>query len=293
MTPVIAAVLVFAGAGILAAALVPLSRLLRRLSPGSVRSRWILLRGLTFFFIAGYLGYAVLVLVQPLGSSSLVVALIFLFGSIFVYLSTWLSFETAVDIRRMSELELENNTDALTGVYNRRYLDRRLQEEFARARRYSLPLAVLLIDLDHFKTVNDLYGHPAGDAALAALAKLLHSNLRATDILARYGGDEFMVITVNTTGEQAYILAERLRRCAEDCEIVVSARGRESVPEKISLSIGVACCVDIGDVQGLVDEADRMMYRAKETGRNRTVAGKHCQVSSPAAPADSLPPLSD
>jgi len=123
----------------------------------------------------------------------LIVPSVFFFGAGFVWLTATLSLHTAIDIRRVTVLEHENITDPLIGIYNRRYLDRRLQEEFIRARRYSLPLSVLLLDIDHFKRVNDAYGHQVGDLVLSYLGKLLLSAIRATDIIARYGGEEILI----------------------------------------------------------------------------------------------------
>ena len=112
---------------------------------------------------------------------------IFLFGAIFVWLTIRLSLQTAIDLRRIDLLEAENITDPLTMGYNRRYLDRRLDEEAARAKRYSLDLSVLMIDIDHFKRVNDRYGHQAGDVALYKLSSLLKAALRDLDVVSRYG----------------------------------------------------------------------------------------------------------
>jgi diguanylate cyclase (GGDEF)-like protein len=99
----------------------------------------------------------------------------------FVWLTTSLSLQTAVDLRRMDLLETENITDPLTKVYNRRYLDRRLEEEVARAERYALKLSVLMLDIDHFKRINDTYGHQGGDVTLSTLGNLLKASLRDVD----------------------------------------------------------------------------------------------------------------
>ena len=141
--------LVIAGTGLLLGALVPISRLIRQIPPGSVRQRWYVMVLLVGGFVFGYVSYEVLFWSTHIDWASLIVPVVFFFGSIFVFLTAQLSLQTAVDVRRVVLLEKENIMDPLIGIYNRRYLDRRLEEEFQRARRYGLPLAILVLDIDH------------------------------------------------------------------------------------------------------------------------------------------------
>ncbi len=188
-----------------------------------------------------------------------------------------LSLQTAVDLRRLDLLETENITDQLTQVYNRRYLDRRLDTEVARSTRYALPLSVLLLDIDHFKRVNDTYGHQAGDLALSTLGGLLKTALRDLDVVARYGGEEFLLICVNTPADGAAIVAERLRQMVESQQVRVADGSGESRNISITISIGVACLSGGIDSKGkLVEAADRALYRAKEEGRNRVIIAPAC-----------------
>ncbi len=269
--------MVYCGACILIAALYPIRSLHRRLPQGRVRLSWATLLGLTVFFVAGYLAYAIVFLENKTGPVEIIVPSIFFSGSIFVLLSSILSLRTAIDIRRVTMLERENVTDALTGIFNRRYLDRRLHEEFARAQRYQQPLSILLIDLDNFKTINDTYGHLAGDFALISLTQLILNSIRAADVIARYGGDEFMVIATNTSGPEAFQLAERIRTSAEGhrFDMVDQTKSRHSVP--VTTSIGVSCyCDRFETLQSFVDCVDQMMYQAKAEGRNRTALWEDC-----------------
>lgn len=158
--------------------------------------------------------------------------------------------------------------DALTQVYNRRYLDERLVSELAFAQRHGTTLSVLMIDLDHFKRVNDTLGHAAGDAALRVVAGALHRTLRTEDLLARYGGEELVVVARNIGARNAEILAERIRRAIAGLAIPWEGR-------TVSLTVSVGVATHSPDrpyatVDALVAAADRALYRAKEAGRNRT-----------------------
>jgi diguanylate cyclase (GGDEF)-like protein len=156
--------------------------------------------------------------------------------------------------------------DDVTGVYNARYLLATADNEIQRAARYRNPLSVLFLDLDRFKGVNDSYGHLVGSDTLRSLSKLLGECVRQVDTLARYGGDEFTVLLVDTPHEVAMRIAERIRARVE---AHVFEAGREG-SFQLTISIGVATCPDHGETrEPLLDAADKAMYRAKSEGRNR------------------------
>lgn len=158
--------------------------------------------------------------------------------------------------------------DPLTGVYNRGHFDESLALEVARAHRHSRDLSLLLIDIDHFKLVNDTWGHPCGDAVLRALPGVASSALRATDLLARYGGEEFAVVLPETGRAGAEAAAERVRERVERHPFAV---GTDVL--HITVSIGAAAWSrDDPTPERLVEAADRNLYEAKRTGRNRVVA---------------------
>ncbi len=162
-------------------------------------------------------------------------------------------------------------TDALTGLHNRRYLERRLQEEVARARRYRHPLSCLFIDADHFKRVNDNYGHGTGDEVLREISLRVRECLRASDMATRFGGEEFTLLLPQTDAEEAINLAERIRLKIFSNPVVT----RSGTELKVTVSIGVSQLTatngDDFDAAGerLIKEADRALYQAKEEGRNR------------------------
>lgn len=156
--------------------------------------------------------------------------------------------------------------DSLTGLFNRREVERRLDEEIVRAGRYERPVAVLWIDLDHFKTVNDEHGHASGDEVLRRISTLLQESVRAMDIVGRYGGEEFVLVLPEHNARQAWDTAERLR------ELVASqpVRLSNAVTIRLSVSIGIAIYPEHGQTaDSLCDWADKAMYEAKRSGRNQ------------------------
>ena len=166
-------------------------------------------------------------------------------------------------------------TDSLTGVYNRRYIDRRLLEEIGRARRQAYRISCMYIDIDHFKAVNDSVGHQGGDEVLREVAARIKAELRLSDALGRFGGEEFVVLLIDADLESATICAQRIRASIANAPFALSSG--EMLP--ISVSIGVATLDDFqrdhaieGVAQQLVAHADTALYQAKESGRNQVVA---------------------
>lgn len=167
--------------------------------------------------------------------------------------------------QEMARLSLDVNQDFLTGIPNRRSLDHRLAEELGRTHRHGRPLSLLLLDIDHFKQVNDQYGHVAGDRLLRAVAALLDENRRTEDFLGRYGGEEFAVILPETELEQAMVVAEKLRRCIANAKL-----NYDGQVIRMTVTIGVAqAAPDGAGPAQLISRADKALYRGKEDGRNR------------------------
>jgi diguanylate cyclase (GGDEF)-like protein len=262
--------LIAAGVCILVASLFPVWRLIRLLPSQRLRRNWVLLTALILLFICGYVGYGFFLQRSGPRPDELLVTVTFFCGAIFVLLVNKFSVQTAIDLQRISALEHETITDPLMGVFNRRYLERRLREEFHRAQRYHLPLSILLIDIDHFKFLNDTWGHPVGDQVLVQLGKLVMNTVRYTDIVARYGGDELLVIAPNTSTNAACRLGERLRLAVEETPLVT---GEQSLP--YTVSIGIAALGDTHcDGISLLSCADEALYCAKRDGRNRVELNK-------------------
>jgi diguanylate cyclase (GGDEF)-like protein len=264
--------LIVAGTSLMVFSLLLVRRLGRQLPLGGIRRRWGILTAMIVAFIPGYVLYGSVARNSYRGPFDLIVPLVFFLGSVFVLLVSTLSLETALDVRRIYLLEHENITDPLTGAYNRRHLDRRLDEEVLRTRRYGFPLAVLLLDIDHFKRINDEHGHPAGDRVLVALSRVVMDSVRRTDLVARYGGDELMVIAPHATPGDAAELGERLRKKVEVQEFALGNDGPGPMPLRVTISVGVADFrEEMADSQGLIQAADEALYAAKQGGRNRVV----------------------
>jgi diguanylate cyclase (GGDEF)-like protein len=165
------------------------------------------------------------------------------------------------------ELELQSHTDALTGLLNRRALDTAAAREIARARRRSTPLSLLLLDLDHFKSINDRHGHDGGDAALQVAAQSLTRNLRTVDLVARLGGEEFLALLPDADQHQAALTAERIRA---ELELLGRDYLSKSVPKSGSFGVTQLRPDDLS-FQQLFNRADQALYQAKNNGRNRVV----------------------
>lgn len=173
-------------------------------------------------------------------------------------------------------LEESNRRDALTGLYNRKFFDEQITQEKNSARRYHWPLTLALIDIDHFKIVNDTHGHPGGDAVLRALAKNLQGMMRASDSLCRYGGEEFALILPHVDLATGRVLLERLRMAVESMRVDVGQGALVSV----TISIGIAA-FHTGITPGqLVAQADAALYQSKHAGRNRTTCHVETQASA-------------
>jgi two-component system, cell cycle response regulator len=172
-------------------------------------------------------------------------------------------------LRTNSALQRLTQTDHLTDVANRRHLAERLEEEFLRARRYDRPLSVGLLDIDHFKKLNDAHGHPAGDHALVEVAKLIKHTLRCHDFVARYGGEEFAMVLPETPADRAILALERVRSAIERAQIRFAD---QRLPVTVSLGLASFPHQLVGKASDFITLADAALYDAKRSGRNRVVA---------------------
>lgn len=163
-------------------------------------------------------------------------------------------------------------TDELTGLYNRKYLHSRLDAEISRAKRYGTSLSCVLIDIDFFKTVNDMYGYDWGDVLLKKIAQMLEALIRKEDILTRYGDEEFILVLPNTSEEQAFIFAERFRRDIEKMEFIPAS---EEERHPITISGGISAYPFLENVEEnsntIIRYAEHALYSAKKRGKNQIV----------------------
>lgn len=263
---------VLIGAAALSAALYPAFRIIRRLPKGPTQRYWLVLIAFIFIFIGGYIVYYVEKTGNKLTDTEFLVPSVFLGGAIFVMIILLLSLQSIEVLKKIQTLEKENITDSLTGIYNRRCFDRRIHEEFAKAKRYGFPLSLILFDIDNFKVINDRYGHNTGDKVLKKVGAVLLCCTREVDIPVRYGGDEIAVITPNSTLEETLVLAERITELLREDSIVFRERDGREITISCSASVGVASLDDtMKSTEDLIHAADIRMYEAKKAGRNRII----------------------
>lgn len=170
--------------------------------------------------------------------------------------------------RLLGMLAQHAQVDGLTGLWNRRYFDTRWAEEIAGATRHNRPLSIAILDLDHFKSINDMFGHPAGDAVLEGFAGLLREERRATDIACRFGGEEFSLIMPDTAPRDAAVVCDRLRTKLE------TLKWTRHPERAVTVSVGIAGSDGAAAVTAgaWLEAADKNLYEAKRSGRNRVVA---------------------
>ncbi len=162
--------------------------------------------------------------------------------------------------------------DGLTGLYNRRFFQQTLEREFARSKRHKTELSLALFDIDHFKHINDQYGHQFGDKVLAEISKIIKSSLRKTDYVTRYGGEEIIVVLPDTSTEQALIPIERIRKKIENKDFEYRDK-----KVKVTISCGISdVCGDVNSPEELLLRADKSLYESKRAGRNKTTCFSSC-----------------
>ncbi len=281
--------LVVAGMLAIGGALVLNGRLLATLPAGGLRRHWRALMGLEGAFIAGYAAYLLTHTAFQGSTGNVIVPAIFFLGGVFVLAIARLSLQTAASVRAVAALEIEAAADPLTALYNRRYLNRRLAEEVSQAQWHGAQLSVLMVDLDHFKSVNDRFGHQVGDVVLVKLATLLRGIVRASDFVARYGGEEFVVVAPGAGPAEASTLAERIRSAVTSHDFALPTPITGPGSTSISASIGVA---SYGQTSSSADEllkaGDRALYQAKRLGRNRVAVAGYESATEAAPVTDGL-----
>ncbi len=184
--------------------------------------------------------------------------------------TTILKFSLSDDVEEGFQRRMYDSAvrDGLTRVYNRQYFDERIASEFSYAYRHFIPLSVIMMDLDKFKSVNDTHGHPVGDVVLKTVSATVMRIIRTEDMLSRYGGEEFVILARNTDAHSVHVLAERIRTAVEQQVVPVSSG---VIRQTISLGTATLENRNMGTAAELVAAADEALYHAKHTGRNRTV----------------------
>lgn len=265
--------LIITGALLLTLSIVPIWELFQQLPKGKLKFQWGFLISLVLLFIVGYLTYWQQHQSNSTSLEALTVPTIFFCGAIFVLTINHLSLNTAKDVMEIYSLKRQSITDPLLGIFNRRYLDERLKKEITHSQRYKLPLSLFIIDIDHFKKVNDTWGHQVGDQTLKHIAELIKNAVREVDIVARFGGEELVVILPKTEPIHGHQLAERLRLTIASKPIsLTNHHSGETFSVEITASIGVTGLTQSNAFQdNLIDSADKALYQAKQAGRNLVI----------------------
>lgn len=273
MPKLLAEVCVVIGAFVLVMALVPARALTSTLTDEALRQRWRSVQWRILVFLVGYAAYLVVFWDRHKHWEDLFAPVALLLAALLTYTVVRLALDTAAQAKPAARMEREGITDALVGVYNRRYLEHRLSEEVARARRHAVPLSVLLFDIDHFRRVNEKWGREVGDRVLNYLGHLLLGGVRESDVVARYGGEEIMVIAPATTMEQAVALAERLREEVERENLGFGGEMGGKPELQVTVSVGVGeLQPEETEWEPLVARADAAVIKAKLSGRNRVAS---------------------
>jgi diguanylate cyclase (GGDEF)-like protein len=245
-----------------------MTRNISDLKRGPLRFRWNVLRAIVLLLAISYTGYIAQLLAEGEGQAGikedLLVGTAAVLVSLFVYGVADLSFQTVKDFRDISRFKALAHQDQLTGVFNRRYFDLTLEEAVKIALCKKEPLSLMAVDIDHFKSVNDEYGHLSGDTVLRSVCGAIMRQCRHTDIVARYGGDELMII-VSGDAATAVTLAERVKAMVENLEIELATHATL----RVTVSIGLATITFGDSPDTLFTRADAALYEAKRLGRNR------------------------
>lgn len=199
--------------------------------------------------------------VQRIYSLSIFISLLLcIFLTAFCYYLIAISINQA---KHHQQLELTSKTDSLTGLYNRRYMEKSIQEEYDKYQRTNLEFSVIIVDIDLFKRINDMYGHAGGDYLLKSVSEDLRNFVRESDVVARWGGDEFLLLLPKTNGENAVALAERISKNVEQSKYIYENKTLE-----VTLTLGVSVVSPDDTVASIIKKADMVMYQGKRAGRN-------------------------
>ena len=278
-------ILSLAGIAALAASFFTLHELVKHTRPANRHRRWYFAAGYLSVVLAACIGYAAVSFGHHLDGASLYAPAALCFGALLLRRTLQETRQAIDDTRRLAQREQDSTTDPGTGLHNRRYFERRLEEEVQRARRYRQPLSLLRIDIDRYTTIADTHGNHAGEALLEQIGALCQRTLRASDIAARLDTDELAVLAPGTPPAQALVLAERLRRMVEAEIKVLEYTSSGPLPLTATVSIGVAALgQSMEGPQAMLQAAGTGLQRAKSEGRNRV--GLHLEAPAAArAPA--------
>jgi len=266
------ATLALASTGLMVYSILLAARIFKQLPSGNFPKWWKLLLVLIIGLAICYFVFALAISKREPDSLMQLVVAVFFFGAVFVLLTLQLFMHTFTSMEKTGWLTRNSILDEQSGIYNLRYFEMRLNEEFERARRYNHPLTLFLIEIDNFKKTSNSYGRIMGEKVFAAICKLIKEGSRASDIIARYGGDQLIILLPNTALFSARKAAEKYRAIIEDKVLDVDDEDRAVISVRLNytVSIGVSALQnDVKRAGELIRRADIALYKAKDRGRNR------------------------
>ena len=237
---------------------------------GKVRYNWQMFAYLIIALIVGFAIFMFLLIADQISLTSLTIPKLAFAGSAFMLLLCFLTYQIAGNIRDAIAMEQASIIDPILDIYNRRYFDRRIDEETQRSRQYKLPLSLILLELDEFNKIIDSYGKLVGDVVLRKVSDFIVSTVRSSDIVARFDDSKLIIGTTQTEEDMAVTLADRLRAEIEKLEALPSGEKQGSSAMHVTASVGVACVLDsISDGLELTNMAERALAQANVNGQNK------------------------
>lgn len=278
----LANILLLSGICLLVVSVFTSQQLIKKLPNGNVKHSWQMLNFLLVGSILGYAAYMLLLMTGRVSLVSLEIPKLCFAAASFMLLLCYLTYQTTRDIREAIKIDQESIIDPILDIYNRRYFDRRIDEETQRSRRYKQPLSIILFDIDHFEIIVKKHGRLVGDVVLRKVSDFLVGSVRASDIVARYDDHKIVVATTQTEPDMAIMLADRLRGEIEKLEMITSNE-QSSVDElHVTVTAGVSCVEDrIKSGFDLTDVAEKAMKRVSIEGHNRVYAYDPSDIEIP------------
>ncbi|MFK7815026.1 MAG: GGDEF domain-containing protein [Gammaproteobacteria bacterium] len=269
----LANILILCGICLYAASLFTVQQLVKKLPLGEVRNNWKILSFFIVGFIVGYVAYMFMLWTGKIGLQGVTYPAICFAASAFVLLLCFLTYQTTCDIGEAIAMDQASIIDPVLDIYNRRYFDRRVDEETQRSRRYNQPLSIILFDVDQFDSIAQKHGSLVGDVVLRKVSDFLVGSVRASDIVARYDDHKIVIATTQTKPDMAIMLADRIRGEVEKLDILPSGEHNSIEDLRVTVTAGVSCVEDrIKSGFDLTDVAEKAMSRADIEGYNRVYA---------------------
>ena len=265
----IANILVLSGICMLVVSAFTSQQLIRKLPMGKVRNSWQMLTYIIVGFIFAYAAYMLMLMTGQVNLVSLSIAKIGFTAAAFMLLLCFLTYQITRDIREAIAMDQASIIDPVLDIYNRRYFERRIDEETQRSRRYKLPLSLILFDIDGFNNVKDQHGNLVGDVVLKKVSDFIVNKVRSSDIVARFDEHKIVIGTTQTEEEMAEILADRLREEIADLNVLPNSDTNDAAALQVTVSAGVSTVLDsIKTGFDLVDCAEKALKQAHRQGKN-------------------------